>query len=181
MFAAFWLCPFDSTRVVILGQDPYHGPGQAEGLCFSVPRGEKIPSSLHNIYRELTTDIGGFTKPKHGNLVEWAEQGVLLLNNILTVPQASPNAHKDIGWAKFTDAVVNALAKDAESNPRVWMLWGSFAQTKAKSVSAKNQCILKTTHPSGLSAHKGFIGSKHFSQCNDYLQKNGKKPIKWQV
>lgn len=181
LFAAFWLCPFDATRVVIIGQDPYHGFGQAEGLSFSVPEGQKIPSSLQNIYKELCSDIPGFQKPKHGSLVKWASQGVLLLNAVLTVPQAKPNAHKDIGWAKFTDAVVAALIKDSKT-PRAWLLWGSYAQIKAKNVKASStQYVLQSPHPSGLSAHKGFLGSKAFSRCNSFLKENGAKEIDWQV
>jgi len=179
IFRAFELCPLDKARVVIIGQDPYHGPGQAEGLSFSVPEGVKVPSSLQNIYKELVNDIDGFSKPKHGHLAQWASQGVLLLNACLTVEQAKANAHKSLGWNTFTDAVIEVINKQCRGV--VFILWGAFAQKKASFVSSKNHHILKGVHPSGLSANKGFFGCKHFSKTNAFLEEDGNEPIDWQV
>ncbi len=179
VFAAFNYCPFDQVRVVVIGQDPYHGAGQAEGLCFSVARGIKIPSSLVNIFKELGSDVPGYKKPAHGSLVAWAQQGVLLLNAILTVESAAPASHQGWGWEKFTDAVIESLNKQKKS--LVFILWGAFAQKKAKGVDTKKHCVITGVHPSGLSASKGFFGSKPFSKCNAYLTKTGQTPINWQT
>lgn len=180
IFAAFNVCPLESVRVVIIGQDPYHGPGQAEGLCFSVPIGVKIPSSLRNIYKEIGTNYKSFVKPTHGHLMKWAHQGVLLLNTGLTVRSGQANSHKGKGWQQFTDAVISALTK--ETRGLVFLLWGKHAQDRSKRV-AKNRghVLLKSVHPSGLSAHRGFFGNGHFKKCNSILTEKGKQPIKWQV
>ncbi|KAK3932222.1 Uracil-DNA glycosylase [Frankliniella fusca] len=169
--------PIRDIKVVILGQDPYHNPGQAHGLCFSVPKGVPPPPSLLNMYKELATDIPGFTAPKHGYLEGWAEQGVLLLNACLTVRANSPNSHKDQGWEQLTDAVIKYISE--KNRNVVFLLWGSYAQKKGMVVDKKKHHILKTVHPSPLSAHRGFLGCKHFSQCNELLHKAGKKPIDW--
>ncbi len=179
VFAAMQHCPFKNVRVVIIGQDPYHDNGQAEGLCFSVPKGISTPSSLQNIYKELVNDIPGFKKPNHGNLIGWADQGVLLLNTSLTVKAHVANAHKSIGWQEFTQAIINAVAKETKNV--VWLLWGAYAKGKAKNVDPKVHKLLEAPHPSGLSAHKGFFGCKHFSKCNEYLKSHGLQPIDWQV
>ncbi len=168
----------DEVKVVILGQDPYHGPNQAHGLCFSVNKGITIPPSLRNIYKELHQDIG-FTIPDHGNLQAWADQGVLLLNSVLTVNQAQAGSHQGKGWEIFTDNIIAEL-NDRHKNI-VYMLWGAYAQKKGTSIDAHNNLILKSVHPSPLSAHRGFMGCKHFSQCNEYLQAHGKPPIIWQI
>lgn len=169
--------PIKDIKVVILGQDPYHNPGQAHGLCFSVPKGVTPPPSLVNMYKELAADIPGFTAPKHGYLEGWAEQGVLLLNACLTVRANTPNSHKDQGWEQLTDAVIKYIS--ANNRNVVFLLWGSYAQKKGSVVDQKKHHILKTVHPSPLSAHRGFLGCRHFSQCNDFLKKAGKKPIDW--
>lgn len=181
IFRALELCPFEDLKVVILGQDPYHDDGQAEGLCFSVPVGQKIPSSLNNIYKELKDDLGAnkFTKPSHGNLVKWAQQGILLLNTGLTVEAHKPNSHKACGWFNFTDAIIKAISKDCRNV--VFLLWGAHAQAKEKLIDASRHHILKAAHPSGLSASRGFYGCKHFSKTNTLLEKDGKKAIDWQV
>ncbi|MXO91576.1 uracil-DNA glycosylase [Pontixanthobacter aquaemixtae] len=177
---ALELTPLDEVKVVILGQDPYHGPGQAHGLCFSVPEGVKVPPSLDNIYKELNDDLG-VTIPGHGNLEHWARQGVLLLNNSLTVEAHKAGSHAKMGWSAITDAVVSAVADRAE--PSVFILWGSHAQGKAARIpelaNADRHLILKSVHPSPLSAYRGFFGSKPFSQANTFLQKNGREPIRW--
>ncbi len=178
LFAAFNLTPFEKVEVVILGQDPYHGPGQAHGLCFSVQKGVKVPPSLKNIYKEVESDLG-LKMPEHGYLEEWAREGVLLLNALLSVEDGSPMAHKDFGWDKFTDRVIEILNTKKEN--LVFMLWGSPAHNKAKNVDAKKHLVLKTVHPSPLSSYRGFFGCKHFSQCNDYLKSNQKKPINWSL
>eukprot|EP00466_Bigelowiella_natans_P006476 jgi/Bigna1/38800/e_gw1.28.155.1 len=178
IFRAFELCPIEKIRVVIIGQDPYHGVGQAEGLCFSVPRGIKIPSSLRNIYKELKADIPKFRIPYHGNLIKWAEQGVFLLNTGLTVRAHQANSHKRFGWQEFTAAVVSKLN---ERKGLVFVLWGGHAQKKAANLTKGRHKIIKSVHPSGLSAHRGFFGSKPFSQVNEYLVSKGQEPIKWQV
>ncbi|XP_020626946.1 uncharacterized protein LOC110064258 [Orbicella faveolata] len=170
-------CEIHEIKVVIIGQDPYHGPRQAHGLCFSVPPGVSIPPSLVNIYKELTSDIDGFQAPKHGYLMGWAKQGVLLLNACLTVVASQANSHKDKGWEKFTDAVIRWI--NTNLSGVVFLLWGSYAQKKGSFIDKKKHCVLKAVHPSPLSAHRGFLGCKHFSQANEYLKKAGKKPIDW--
>ena len=176
IFRAFDKCGLDDLRVVIIGQDPYHGPGQANGLCFSVGDGVSFPPSLRNIFKEIASDIGTPT-PTSGNLDRWAEQGVLLLNASLTVREAQPNSHSEKGWQTFTDAVVEALG-DVKQGV-VYMLWGAFAQKKGQRLDASRNLILKAAHPSPLSAHNGFFGCRHFSQANEYLIQNGKTPIQW--
>jgi len=174
-----WTSRFDiqDTKVVILGQDPYHGPDQAHGLCFSVKPGVKSPPSLGNIYKELASDIEGFTRPSHGCLAGWADQGVLLLNACLTVRAGQANSHKDRGWEKVTDAVVKWISNNCDGV--VFLLWGMPAQKKAAVVDTKKHYLLKSVHPSPLSAHRGFLGCKHFSMCNELLEKQGKTPIDW--
>jgi len=169
--------PIQDVRVVILGQDPYHGPNQAHGLCFSVKKEIRPPPSLVNIYKELQTDIPGFEHPDHGCLNGWAQQGVLLLNAVLTVNQAQPNSHKDQGWENVTDAVIKWISKNL--NSVVFLLWGSHAQKKAIVVDKKKHHLLQCPHPSPFSANKGFFGCKHFSQCNELLIKSGRAPIDW--
>lgn len=175
IFNAFNLCPFDKVKVVIIGQDPYHEPGQAHGLCFSVPSGITPPPSLQNIYREIETDLGR-PSSTHGDLTHWANQGVLLLNSTLTVIAHLAASHAGHGWEQFTDAVIGAVAKKEHV---VYMLWGSYAQKKASLVDGAKNLVLKTVHPSPLSAYRGFFGCKHFSQANDYLIKTGQSPIDW--
>jgi len=169
--------PLSDIKVVILGQDPYHGPRQAHGLCFSVKKGVATPPSLVNIYKELEKDIEGFVIPKHGCLNGWAEQGVLLLNAVLTVQSGNANSHRDQGWEKITDAVISWISKNLDSV--VFLLWGSYAQKKAAVVDKNKHHLLQAPHPSPLSAHKGFFGCNHFSKCNEYLMKVGKVPIDW--
>ena len=166
------------VKVVILGQDPYHGPGQAHGLCFSVQQGVKIPPSLVNIYKELVTDVG-FTTPSHGSLTSWAQQGVLLLNATLTVEQSLAGSHQGKGWEQFTDAVIRHINEACDHV--VFMLWGSYAQKKGQIVDGQRHLVLKAPHPSPLSAHRGFFGCRHFSQANQYLQSHGREPINWQI
>jgi uracil-DNA glycosylase len=176
IFNAFVQTPFDKVKIVILGQDPYHGVGQAHGLSFSVPFGVTPPPSLKNIYKELETDIG-FKVPNHGNLEAWAKQGVFLLNAFLTVNAAQPGSHQKSGWEIFTDAVIKKI-----SNERfhvVFMLWGKFAQQKETLIDSSKHLILKAAHPSPFSAHSGFFGCKHFSKANEYLQANSIAPIDW--
>lgn len=175
-FRALELTPLDQVKVVILGQDPYHGPGQAHGLSFSVPAGVRPPPSLNNIYKELQADLG-IARPRHGFLEHWARQGVLLLNSVLTVEQAKAASHRKKGWELFTDAIVRAVSE--KHDPVVFMLWGAYAQSKAASVNGERHLILKAAHPSPLSAHNGFLGCKHFSQCNAFLISNGRPPIDW--
>ncbi|XP_077992240.1 uracil-DNA glycosylase-like [Glandiceps talaboti] len=170
-------CEIREVKVVILGQDPYHGTGQAHGLCFSVQRGIKPPPSLQNMFKELGTDIEGFKHPGHGYLDGWAKQGVLLLNAVLTVRASQANSHKDKGWEKFTDSVISWLNKNLHGV--VFLLWGSYAQKKGAIIDKKKHHILKAVHPSPLSAHRGFFGCKHFSKANELLKKEGKKPIDW--
>lgn len=176
-FNALNTTPFEQVKVIVLGQDPYHGPGQAHGLSFSVPEGVKIPPSLRNIYKELVGDIG-ITMPEHGNLQAWAEQGVLLLNATLTVEQANAGSHQNKGWETFTDAVIAALNEQREG--LVFLLWGSYAQKKGGIIDSSKHLVLKAPHPSPLSAHRGFLGCKHFSQLNDYLEERGLQSIDWQ-
>ena len=178
IFAAFDATPFDRVKVVILGQDPYHGPGQAHGLCFSVQPDVPVPPSLQNMYKEIERDLG-IPRPDHGHLVPWAERGVLLLNAVLTVEQGSPGSHRGRGWEGFTDHVVETL--DREREGLVFMLWGSFAQQKGRIVDGNRHRVLRTTHPSPLSAHRGFLGSGHFSAANRYLQQRGSAPIDWSL
>lgn len=177
-FSAFNYTPFDRVRVVILGQDPYHGPGQAHGLCFSVLPGVKVPPSLANMYKELADDLG-IVPPNHGCLTSWARQGVLLLNATLTVEQANAGAHQGKGWEQFTDAAIRALNDQREGI--VFLLWGSYAQKKGAFIDQSRHLVLKSVHPSPLSAYRGFFGCKHFSAANDYLRENGQTPIDWQL
>ncbi|KAK0070039.1 uracil-DNA glycosylase [Biomphalaria pfeifferi] len=170
-------CAISSVKVVIIGQDPYHGQGQAHGLCFSVLPGVKPPPSLENIFKELEGSIDGFKHPGHGNLIGWARQGVLLLNACLTVKEKQPNSHAGKGWEQFTDAVINWLNSNLKGV--VFMLWGAYAQKKGSRIDKKKHHILTAVHPSPLSAHKGFIGCKHFSTCNELLKKDGKIEINW--
>lgn len=175
IFNAFNLCPFDKVRVVIIGQDPYHEPGQAHGLCFSVPNGITIPPSLVNIYKEIETDLGRPSKTK-GDLSYWANQGVLLLNSTLTVQAHLAASHAGHGWEEFTDAVIRALAG---REGLVYMLWGSYAQRKAAIVDESKNLVLKSVHPSPLSAYRGFFGCRHFSKANEYLGAHNETPIDW--
>lgn len=176
IFRAFDKCPFDKLKVVIIGQDPYHGPGQANGLCFSVARGVQFPPSLQNIFKEVQSDIGT-PVPESGELDRWAEQGVLLLNAVLTVRAHQAASHAGRGWEKFTDAVVRAIAERKQQV--VYMLWGSYAQKKGAIADPQTNLILKAVHPSPLSAYRGFFGCKHFSEANKYLESVGKSPIEW--
>jgi uracil-DNA glycosylase len=175
-FRALDLTPLDKVRVVILGQDPYHGPGQAHGLCFSVQPGVRPPPSLVNIYKELQSDLG-IPRANHGFLEHWAQQGVLLLNSVLTVEIAKAASHQKRGWEQFTDAVIRLV--DAKNEPVVFMLWGAYAQKKAAFVETSNHLVLKAAHPSPLSAYNGFLGCQHFSQCNGFLESKGLAPIDW--
>ncbi|WP_338366509.1 uracil-DNA glycosylase [uncultured Pseudoalteromonas sp.] len=180
VFSAFEATALNNIRVVILGQDPYHGEGQAHGLCFSVlPEVKKLPPSLKNMYKELATDIPGFEIPTHGYLQSWAEQGVFLLNTVLTVEQGQAHSHKHLGWEQFTDNVIAHI--NAHCKGVVFILWGAHAQKKGKNINGACHHILKGPHPSPLSAHRGFFGCKHFSQTNEILQAQGDKPINWQV
>ncbi|MCO6357419.1 uracil-DNA glycosylase [Roseivirga pacifica] len=176
IFRAFDKCSFDKVKVVILGQDPYHGPGQANGLCFSVHEGVPFPPSLVNIFKEIKEDLGK-DMPPNGSLDRWAEQGVLLLNATLTVRAHQAGSHQNKGWETFTDAVVKKLA--TEKQGLVYMLWGSYAQKKASIVNKQENLVLKSPHPSPLSAYRGFFGSKHFSQANAYLKELGKEEVEW--
>lgn len=176
IFRAFDKCPFDKLKVVIIGQDPYHGEGQANGLCFSVNDGVQFPPSLRNIFQEVESDTGA-PIPTSGNLDRWAEQGVLLLNAVLTVRAHEAASHAGRGWEQFTDAVVRAIAARREGV--VYMLWGSYAQRKGAIADPARNCILKAVHPSPLSAYRGFFGCRHFSQANDYLVARGQEPIVW--
>lgn len=178
VFEAFNRTPFEQVKVVILGQDPYHGPNQAHGLCFSVQRGITIPPSLRNIYKELQVDLG-ITPPSHGHLVRWAQQGVLLLNATLTVRADSAGSHQKHGWEQFTDAAIAAVAQQRQHV--VFMLWGNYAQSKATLVDDTKHCILKAAHPSPLSASRGFLGCKHFSKANTYLEQHGISAIDWEL
>ena len=175
-FRALDLTPLDKVRVVILGQDPYHGEGQAHGLCFSVKAGVRPPPSLVNIYKEIESDLG-IRPPAHGFLEHWARQGVLLLNSVLTVQQGQPASHQGKGWERFTDAVVRLV--NAQETPVVFMLWGNYAQRKAEFVDAQKHFVLKAAHPSPFSAHNGFLGCRHFSKANAFLESKGLAPIDW--
>ena len=176
-FSAFDYTPFNDTRVVIIGQDPYHGVGQAHGLCFSVNKGVKVPPSLINIYKEIKTDIEGFNIPEHGDLSHWAKQGVLLLNATLTVEKDKAGSHQGKGWEVFTDAVIKAISKQKEHV--VFILWGKFAQSKVRLIDDSKHLILMAAHPSPLSAYNGFWGCKHFSKTNDYLKQHQLPIVNW--
>lgn len=176
IFRAFDKCPFDDLKVVIIGQDPYHGEGQANGLCFSVNDGVAFPPSLQNIFKEIQSDLG-IAIPSSGNLDRWAEQGVLLLNSVLTVRAHQAASHAGQGWEQFTDAVVRIISERKQGV--VYLLWGSYAQRKGQVVDGSKNLILKCVHPSPLSVYRGFFGCKHFSQANAYLQSIGKTPINW--
>ena len=178
LFRAFELTPLKSVRAVILGQDPYHEPGQAHGLCFSVKPGVAIPPSLENIYKELSDDLGLYI-PNNGYLEKWARQGVLLLNTVLTVRAHQANSHQGLGWEQFTDAVIRIL--NEEDRPIVYMLWGRPAQQKGASLDNPRQLVLKAPHPSPLSAYRGFFGCGHFSRANRFLEENGIEPVDWQI
>lgn len=177
IFKAFWLTPFDKVKVVILGQDPYHGPMQAEGLSFSVQFGVKLPPSLQNIYKEIESDLGIKKDFSAGHLELWAKQGVFLLNSILTVVANSPASHQGKGWEEFTDEVIKTISDKKEHV--VFILWGNFARTKKFLINENKHLIIESAHPSPFSAHSGFFGSKPFSKCNDYLEKTGQDKIKW--
>ncbi len=177
IFNAFDSCPFDRVRVVIIGQDPYHDVGQAQGLCFSVPTGIPIPPSLQNIYKELQHDVG-ITYPMSGDLHRWAEQGVLLLNATLTVVAHHPGSHQNKGWEELTDAAIQALNEQREH--LVFMLWGSYAKRKGQIINSRKHLVLTAPHPSPLSAYSGFFGCGHFSKANEYLVRHGQQPINWQ-
>ena len=176
IFKAFELCRYDAVRVVILGQDPYHGPDQAHGLSFSVPEGVKIPPSLRNIYKEIATDIGKEI-PTSGNLEHWATQGVLLLNATLTVASGQPASHQGWGWETFTDAIIKTVSDEKEHV--VFILWGKYAQAKVSLIDTKKHFVLQAPHPSPFSAHAGFFGCKHFSKTNEYLARHRLPPVNW--
>ncbi len=178
IFNALNTTPFDKVRVVILGQDPYHGPGQAHGLCFSVQPGVPAPPSLLNIFKEIEKDLG-LPTPSHGCLLSWAEQGVLLLNATLTVEQGRAGSHQGKGWEEFTDSIIAALNSKREN--LVFLLWGSYAQKKGQIIDASKHLVLKSPHPSPLSAHRGFLGNQHFSKANRYLTEKGFKAIDWSL
>lgn len=176
IFNAFDVCPFEKVRAVIIGQDPYHGPGQAHGLCFSVKDGVEFPPSLINIFKEIESDMG-IPQPSSGDLTRWARQGVLLLNATLTVRAHQAGSHQKKGWEEFTDYVIKIL--NSEKKNIVFFLWGSYAQKKGESIDRSRHLVLESVHPSPLSASKGFFGNRHFSRCNDYLVSNGIEPIDW--
>lgn len=178
VFNALKLTPFNDLKVVIIGQDPYHNPQQAHGLSFSVPEGIRPPPSLLNIFKELKADCG-ITPPQHGCLEKWATQGVLLLNAVLTVEENKPGSHANIGWQQFTDTVIQKINEHPDSI--IFLLWGSYAQKKCDLIDTKKHIILTAPHPSPLSAHRGFLGCKHFSQTNALLKKSGRKPIDWSL
>lgn len=176
IFNAFNLCPFDKVKVVIIGQDPYHGPGQAHGLCFSVNDGVPFPPSLRNIFKEINADTGA-PIPQSGNLTRWATQGVLLLNATLTVREHSAGSHQRRGWETFTDSVIRIISE--QKSKVVFILWGAYAQSKASLIDSSRHLVLRSVHPSPLSAHAGFFGNHHFSLANDYLVRNGLTSIDW--
>lgn len=176
IFNALKAAEFEDVKVVIIGQDPYHGPRQAHGMCFSVQKGVRVPPSLKNIFKELHDDLG-IAEPNHGNLQKWADQGVLLLNTVLTVEAGNAHSHAGKGWEKFTDKIIQQLNESREG--LIFLLWGSPAQKKAAFIDPTKHYILKAPHPSPLSAHRGFLGCKHFSKTNALLEKLGKKPIDW--
>ncbi|MCG7331942.1 uracil-DNA glycosylase [Salinicoccus roseus] len=175
IYTAFELTPFENVRVVILGQDPYHGKGQSHGLAFSVNDGVKIPPSLRNMYKELESDLG--IKRTTGSLKDWAKEGVLLLNTVLTVDANQANSHRGLGWEPFTDGIISHVSDNLEHV--VFILWGKPAQKKEKLIDASKHCIIKSTHPSPLSAHRGFFGTRPFSRANDYLEAHGRKTVDW--
>jgi uracil-DNA glycosylase len=176
IFNAFNLCPFEKTKAVIIGQDPYHGPGQAHGLCFSVRDGVQFPPSLVNIFKEIELDLGS-TKPNSGNLERWARQGVLLLNATLTVRAHLAGSHQRKGWEEFTDAVISCINREKQN--MVFFLWGAYAQKKGETIDRTRHLVLESVHPSPLSAPRGFFGNRHFSRCNDFLKSHGTDPIDW--
>lgn len=178
IFNALKTTPFGNIKVVILGQDPYHGRGQAHGLCFSVNKGVAIPPSLKNIYKELHDDIG-FKIPAHGYLQHWADQGVLMLNTVLTVEEGKPNSHADYGWQTFTDKVIEIA--NTQDSPIVFLLWGRNAISKSRFINKNKHLVLTSVHPSPLSAYNGFFGCKHFSKCNEFLKSKGVVPIDWNI
>ena len=178
LFAAFRMTPPEAVRVVILGQDPYHGPGQAHGLCFSVQPGVQPPPSLQNIFKELQSDLG-IVPPKDGTLTKWAERGVLMLNTTLTVRRGQANSHKNLGWTTFTDHIIEKL--NEHEQPIVFLLWGGNARSKKKLITAPQHLVLESVHPSPLSAYNGFFGCKHFSKCNAFLEAHGIDPIDWDL
>lgn len=177
IFNAFNLCPFEKVKAVIIGQDPYHGPGQAHGLCFSVREGVEFPPSLKNIFKEIEMDLG-IARPVSGNLERWASQGVLLLNATMTVRAHQAGSHQKKGWEQFTDSVISIINSEKENI--VFFLWGAYAQKKGESIDRSRHLVLESVHPSPLSASRGFFGNKHFSRCNDYLTKNGIAPVNWE-
>jgi uracil-DNA glycosylase len=176
IFNAFELCPFDDVKAVIIGQDPYHGPGQAHGLCFSVREGVEFPPSLKNIFKEIESDLG-YKPSVNGDLSRWARQGVLLLNATLTVRAHLAGSHQKKGWEEFTDSAISVL--NSEKNNLVFFLWGAYAQKKGESIDRSRHLVLESVHPSPLSASRGFFGNKHFSRCNEYLKERGLEPIDW--
>lgn len=178
IFNAFKLTPYSSVKAVLLGQDPYHEPGQAHGLCFSVKEGTKLPPSLVNVYKEIKSDLN-ITEPESGDLTKWAKQGVLLLNTTLTVRRSAANSHKNCGWTQFTDEVIKKLAE--RSKPMVFILWGSNARSKKAFIDGKRHLILESAHPSPLSCYNGFFGSRHFSKTNAFLTEHGQTPIDWDL
>ena len=178
IFNALKYTPYHEVRAVILGQDPYHGPGQAHGLSFSVQKGVPVPPSLNNIYEQLEGD-GGVHRPGHGCLTQWAQGGVLLLNTVLTVRAHAANSHRGMGWENFTDRVIDLLNERQE--PMVFLLWGANARSKQKRITNPHHLVLTAPHPSPLSAYQGFFGCRHFSQCNTFLQQHGQEPIQWQL
>lgn len=178
IFSALDSTSYKETKVVIIGQDPYHGPGQAHGFSFSVRPGVKIPPSLRNIYKELEADLG-IVAPNHGNLQSWANEGVLLLNNVLTVRAHQAHSHKGIGWERFTDTVIESL--NQRESPIVFLLWGKHAQQKGMGIDEMKHKVIASSHPSPLAAHRGFLGSRPFSKTNDFLKANGQRPIDWSL
>lgn len=178
IFNAFVYTDFDNVRAVILGQDPYHGFGQAHGLCFSVKKGVKKPPSLENIFKELESDLG-IAPPNHGELTDWAKNGVMLLNSVLTVREGIAGSHRGRGWETFTDRAVSLL--NERDTPTVFLLWGGYARAKKALITNPRHLVLEAAHPSPLSAYNGFFGCRHFSKCNEFLQKNGLEPIDWQI
>lgn len=179
VFKAFELTPFEQVKIVIIGQDPYHGPKQAHGLAFSVNQGVALPPSLKNIYKELSTDIPNFEMPAHGDLRAWAEQGVFLINTVLTVQQSQAHSHANLGWERFTDEVIAILNTQREN--LVFLLWGAHAQKKGRFIDKNKHLVLSAPHPSPLSAYRGFFGCAHFSKSNQYLIEHGLEPINWQL
>lgn len=178
IFNALKYTSYSDVKAVILGQDPYHQPGQAHGLCFSVKKGTPLPPSLQNIYKELQSDLG-IPPASHGELISWAKNGVLLMNTVLTVRESQPNSHKNKGWEIFTDRVIELL--NQRQKPMVFILWGANARSKAKLITNRNHLILQSAHPSPLSAYNGFFGSRHFSQANAFLEEHGIEPIDWRI